>query len=107
MSPDPVAVLPPGFDLLPRVAKKPWRFGWAGGPFPSLFQVSLRYGRRLSFSARQQAFYCKGGLSGRLTCAGLWPCLPVIPGHPVRRVLGQFLGVFLQFDQVLEGIDAV
>ena len=34
-------------------------------------------------------------------------CLPVIPGHPVRRVLGQFLGVFLQFDQVLEGIDAV
>ena len=48
----------------------------------------------------------QGDLSGRLTCAGLLQCLPVIPGHPVRRVLGQFLGVFLQFDQVLEGIDA-
>ena len=90
------------------VAKNLSRFRPAGSLFfPAILERLPSLNRNLSFSARAKAFYFTGGLSGRLTCAGLLQCLPVIPGHPVRRVLGQFLGVFLQFDQVLEGIDAV
>ena len=42
-----------------------------------------------------------------VTRAGRRKGLAVIPRHPCRRILGQLLGVFLQFDEVVEGIDAV
>ena len=42
------------------VAKNPWRFRLAGGPFFGHFRMSAPPGRRGSFSARQNLFYCKG-----------------------------------------------
>jgi hypothetical protein len=72
-------------------------------PFSS---VASAWPKRIVFGQAERILLQRD-LSGRLTCAGLLQCLPVIPGHPVRRVLGQFLGVLLQFDQELEGIDAV
>lgn len=34
-------------------------------------------------------------------------CLAVVPGHPFRWAGREFLGVFLQFGQVIQGVDAV
>ena len=33
--------------------------------------------------------------------------VPVTPGHPALRVGGQFVGVFVEFRQIVEGVDAV
>ena len=82
-------------------------FGFREARFSAISGCPIRLAADYRFRPDRRHSTARGGLSGRLTCAGLWQCLPVIPGHPVRRVLGQFLGVFLQFDQVLEGIDAV
>jgi len=48
-----------------------------------------------------------GGLNSRLTPTGLFKSLAVIPGHPCRRILGQFVRVFLQLGEVVEGIGVV
>jgi hypothetical protein len=74
--------------------------------FRPLSSKALDWPKAIVFG-QTEGILLQGGLSERLSCADLLQCLLVIPGHPVRRVLGQFLGVFLQFDQVLEGIDAV
>jgi hypothetical protein len=39
--------------------------------------------------------------------ARLGQSVAVIPRHPRRRMLRQLLGVFLQGDEIVEGIDAV
>ena len=33
--------------------------------------------------------------------------VPVVPGHPIGRMRGEFIRMFVQFRQVLKGIDAV
>ena len=88
--------------------QKPFRdFVFRDGPFFGHFRLPLRPGRRGSFSARVERILLQRDLSGRLTCTRLLQGLPVVPRHPGRRMLGQLLGVFLQFDEVVEGIDAI
>jgi hypothetical protein len=86
-----------------RVAKNPPQLALRRiliyGHFPPLPIA----GRKLWFPARGQVFCSRYDPSGILARTGRLKGLPVIPGHPVRRVLGQFLGVFLQFHEVFEG----
>ncbi len=74
--------------------------------FPGI-RVVPEHGRREWFTARGHILLQRGGLSGILARRVLRKPLAVIPRHPRRRVLRQFLGVFLQFGQVLERIGVV
>src|SRR5437870_9260119 len=69
-------------------------------PFHCHFRVTLPPGRRRSFPARRDSsYYAAAGMASQR--------LAVIPGHPLRWVSLQLLGVPLQLGEVVEGIDAV
>ena len=54
-----------------------------------------------------ESSYCIGApgiLAGIHAAAGSRQRLPVIPGHPVLRPLGEFPGVLLQLGQIVEGM---
>src|SRR5579864_9407717 len=53
-------------------------------------------GRRVSFSARWPSSYRDSSGQG----------VAIIPGHPFLRAGGQFPGMALEFDQIVEGVCA-
>jgi hypothetical protein len=58
-------------------------------------------------SGQARDILLQASLSGILARTSLMKGLAVIPRHPGRRILGQLFGVFLQFDEVFEGIGVV
>jgi hypothetical protein len=56
---------------------------------------------------QEGAFYSSRGLGGIRAPSSLLKRFLVVPGHPGRRLLCQLGRMFLQFGEVVEGIDAV
>ena len=83
------------FRRFPCLAKNPTRFCFLRCRFGGHFSVSLLPDRILSFSAIQDSSYAR------------WlQRLAVVPRHPGCRVGCQFLGVPLQFGQIVERVGA-
>jgi hypothetical protein len=95
------------FGLTRGVAKNLSRLRPSKSPFLVISECYSSMAEDDRFRPGGNVFYCKGVLSGRMTYIAWVQGLPVVPRHPVRRVLRQLLGVFLQRDEILEGVDAV
>jgi hypothetical protein len=85
---------PKGSIQVWRVAKNPSRITPSRGPFYGHINTLQACGRRVSFSARSPSSYLGSARQG----------VAIIPGLPFLRAGGQFPGMALKFDQVVEGV---
>ena len=87
--------------------QKPLAISVFGRPVLRPFSIAAPlWPKRIVFGQAERILLLRD-LKGRLTCTGPLQGLPVVPGHPGRRIPGQVGGVVLQFGEVMEGIGLV